>query len=100
MFWKSDISPYAVNMSKFEWQNKAECRRSDPELFFVGDTKLKSPNNATDEAKKLCGACAVKMECLRYALHNDEQSGIWGNMVTEERMALKRRMRRSGSSVV
>jgi WhiB family redox-sensing transcriptional regulator len=45
---------------------------------------------STREAKRICGECPVRAECLEYALEEDERFGIWGGMSERERRKLKR----------
>jgi WhiB family redox-sensing transcriptional regulator len=67
------------------WQEKALCAQTDPEAFFP------EKGGSTREAKRVCGSCEVRAECLEYAFENDERFGIWGGLSERER----RRMRRS-----
>ena len=46
---------------------------------------------STREAKKVCLSCDVRVECLEYALGQDERFGIWGGLSERERRRLKRR---------
>jgi hypothetical protein len=73
----STLSPRwsAVNLPIYtrpDWHADANCRGLDPELFFpsVGQT--------SEEAKRVCRACDVQVECLTFALNNGEKHGIWG----------------------
>lgn len=67
------------------WQVDALCAQTDPEAFFP------EKGGSTRDAKKVCGACNVKQECLDYALANDERFGIWGGLSERERRKLKKR---------
>lgn len=67
------------------WQERALCAQTDPEAFFP------EKGGSTRDAKKVCGSCDVKAECLDYALANDERFGIWGGLSERERRKLKRR---------
>ena len=67
-----------------EWQEQALCAQTDPEAFFP------EKGGSTREAKRICQACAVRDECLEYALLNDERFGIWGVLSERERRRLKR----------
>src|SRR5690606_21843970 len=67
------------------WQERALCAQTDPEAFFP------EKGGSTREAKKVCGSCDVRTECLEYALEHDERFGIWGGMSERERRKLKRR---------
>ncbi len=66
------------------WHEQALCAQTDPEAFFP------EKGGSTREAKRVCGSCDVKMECLEYALSNDERFGIWGGLSERERRRLKR----------
>jgi hypothetical protein len=57
------------------WQDRALCAQTDPEAFFPGT------GGSTREAKRVCGSCEVRAECLGYALDHDERFGIWGGAV-------------------
>ena len=67
-----------------EWQEQALCAQTDPEAFFP------EKGGSTREAKRICQACAVRDECLEYALLNDERFSIWGGLSERERRRLKR----------
>jgi WhiB family redox-sensing transcriptional regulator len=67
------------------WQERALCAQTDPEAFFP------EKGGSTREAKKVCGSCEVRSECLDYALAHDERFGIWGGLSERERRKLKRR---------
>lgn len=67
-----------------EWQDRALCAQTDPEAFFP------EKGGSTREAKKICQRCAVRSECLEYALGHDERFGIWGGLSERERRRLKR----------
>lgn len=67
------------------WQAQALCAQTDPEAFFP------EKGGSTREAKNVCACCAVRAQCLEYALENDERFGIWGGLSERERRRLKRR---------
>ncbi|GAA4481105.1 hypothetical protein GCM10023190_26800 [Enteractinococcus fodinae] len=67
------------------WQADALCAQTDPEAFFP------EKGGSTRDAKKVCGSCPVKQECLEYALSNDERFGIWGGMSERERRRLRKK---------
>jgi WhiB family redox-sensing transcriptional regulator len=68
-----------------EWQERALCAQTDPEAFFP------EKGGSTREAKRICSGCEVRVECLEYALANDERFGIWGGMSERERRKQRRR---------
>ncbi|MDR3107855.1 MAG: WhiB family transcriptional regulator [Bifidobacteriaceae bacterium] len=67
------------------WHLRALCPQTDPEAFFP------EKGGSTREAKRICAACEVRVECLEYALANDERFGIWGGYSERERRRLKQR---------
>ena len=67
------------------WQSESLCSQTDPEAFFP------EKGGSTRDAKKICGSCEVRAECLEYALQNDERFGIWGGLSERERRKLRKR---------
>ncbi|MCG2620594.1 WhiB family transcriptional regulator [Arthrobacter sp. I2-34] len=70
---------------ELSWQADALCAQTDPEAFFP------EKGGSTRDAKKVCGACTVRAQCLEYALANDERFGIWGGLSERERRRLRKR---------
>ena len=68
---------------ELRWQERALCAQTDPEVFHP------EKGGSTREAKRVCMACPVRAECLRYALDNDERFGVWGGLSERERRRLK-----------
>jgi WhiB family transcriptional regulator, redox-sensing transcriptional regulator len=66
------------------WQERALCAQTDPEAFFP------EKGGSTREAKKVCAACQVRVDCLEYALAHDERFGIWGGLSERERRRAKK----------
>lgn len=77
--------PVSDEDNALAWQSDALCSQTDPEAFFP------EKGGSTRDAKRICGSCDVRGECLEYALQNDERFGIWGGMSERERRKLKRR---------
>ena len=67
-----------------DWASAAACREVDPDKLFV-------PGAKQNDAKKVCGGCPVRTECLAEALHNQIEWGVWGGMTERERRALLRK---------
>lgn len=77
-----------------DWRSRAACLNVDPELFFpIGNTGP-ALSQAT-EAKAVCMNCEVEDVCLRWAMENNQDSGVWGGKSEEERRSLKRRAARA-----
>ena len=67
-----------------DWRHRAACLTEDPELFFpVGNTG--PALQQIEDAKKICQSCAVKDQCLNWALDAGQDHGVWGGMSEEER---------------
>lgn len=80
-----------------DWRHRAACRDEDPELFFpVGTTGPALVQTA--DAKAVCARCPVAAECLTWALETGQDAGVWGGMSEDERRALRRRPRRTGTA--
>lgn len=77
-----------------DWRHQAACLNKDPELFFpIGNTG--PAQLQIDDAKAVCRCCEVMDTCLRWALENGEDFGVWGGLSEDERRALKRRNARA-----
>ena len=69
------------------WRLEALCAETDPEAFFP------EKGGSTRDAKRVCSGCAVRAECLEFALANDERFGIWGGLSERERRRLRLQQR-------
>lgn len=78
------IGMIQVDSQYLPWMNDALCAQTDPELFFP------QKGGSTRGAKKVCGECDVREQCLGYALASDERFGIWGGKSERERRKLKK----------
>ena len=74
-----------VDLEVISWQERALCAQTDPEAFFP------EKGGSTRDAKRVCLSCDVRVECLEYALENDERFGIWGGLSERERRRLCRK---------
>ena len=83
----------ATEHDDFRWRDRAACRNLEPDVFFpIGVTGV-----AIEEiraAKAVCAGCAVRVECLRFALATNQDAGVWGGASEDER----RRMRSARTS--
>jgi WhiB family transcriptional regulator, redox-sensing transcriptional regulator len=66
------------------WRSRGACRFADPELFFPVSDSGKSLEQAA-EARAICAGCAVRRECLAFALRTQQAYGIWGGLTEQER---------------
>lgn len=74
----------AFDESDRAWMLEAKCLDADPEAFFP------EKGGSTREAKRICGVCPVRNECLEHALAHEERFGIWGGLSERERRRAKR----------
>lgn len=72
------------DVEALSWQERALCAQTDPEAFFP------EKGGSTRDAKKVCLSCEVRVECLEYALEQDERFGIWGGLSERERRRMKK----------
>lgn len=79
-------------MRERPWIEKANCLTEDPDLFFPGQTE----HVKLAKAKLVCGECAVREECLKWAFDSDQRFGVLGGMSEQERERITRRRRRIG----
>lgn len=63
------------------------CESTDPELFFP-PTYAATFRTQIDAAKALCRRCPQQLRCLRTAVDNAEEFGIWGGTTPAERLSL------------
>lgn len=72
------------------WQTRAACKDAYPETFYpAGDSY---PEWAVDEAKKWCGPCPVRDQCLE--AHLGEIHGIFAETTPADREVIRRRRAR------
>ena len=69
------------------WQEFANCRSVDPELFFPNGTGG-TITSAINNAKKVCASCLVRTECLDWAVETGQYNGVWGGLDEKERVGL------------
>lgn len=71
------------------WHADALCRGERTEVFFppVGAS--------TQPALEMCHRCAVRAECLHYALEHDIDHGVWGATTRNSRRAIRRNAKSS-----
>ncbi|NOX30432.1 MAG: WhiB family transcriptional regulator [Actinobacteria bacterium] len=80
------------------WRDEAECRSTDPGLFFpVGNTGMALEQ--IDDAKEVCYGCNARELCLEFALVTNQDAGVWGGASEEERREIRRARRRAALAV-
>lgn len=72
------------------WERRAACQTTDTDLFFTND-EGEYAEGQEDSAKRVCGSCIVRKDCLVAALATGERFGIRGGLTPKERRRLVRR---------
>lgn len=91
LFWVNEhlITDDIVDLTPWRWTDRAECRGSDPDLWFNAQS--------IEERRylsKVCARCPVRQECLDHALDVGED-GFWAGTTREQRrLLIKGRYRR------
>lgn len=73
-----------------DWMERAACAgladsTNDPWFPPVGNAKAK-----TEMARRICGHCPVREECLNYAIEGRIEHGLWGGLTRNERRKVMR----------
>lgn len=76
-------------MKSETWRNLALCKGKTTNDFYP-EMGVKGAAKQVKEMKMFCRECPVILDCLDYALENDEQFGIWGGMTPKERSKIKK----------
>lgn len=74
------------------WRMHAACR--DEDGSFLPHRKHRPRGRPGRGGQGGLPTLPVQEECLRWALENNQDSGVWGGLGENERRALKRRSRR------
>ena len=80
----------SAQRSDDSWQVKAACRGPQAAVFFPPPAFERKDEKLEREAraKDICASCAVKADCLDYAISIREPHGIWGGLNELERKQL------------
>ena len=68
------------------------CLEYDPDTFFpeYNDDRRVEYLKEVSKAKKICGDCWIKEDCLKYALQQPDLEGVWGGTTRHERKKIKK----------
>jgi WhiB family redox-sensing transcriptional regulator len=75
-------------------KGEPSCRQMDPDMFFP-DPEKPNATYLAQAAKSVCSTCPYVVECLEWALSNDEIWGVWGGTTERERSRMQRGIPRS-----
>ena len=79
------LIPQARLAAAVDVWDSALCAQVDPEIFFP------EKGGSTRQATQVCVGCPVRIQCLDYAMTNDERFGVWGGLSETQRHNLKQR---------
>lgn len=87
-----------TTLRESSWVERAACAGVTPEIFSSEDlsTSGTTRRSSTAAAKAVCAGCPVSSECLRYAIENQVEYGVWGGLTGAERELLQRPHRHRG----
>jgi WhiB family redox-sensing transcriptional regulator len=86
---------FFISGEQVRWMDRAYCNgisfQDSEDLFFADEwTRRRGlPAEVPPDTQRVCGACDVRIECLEWALTNDEE-GVWGGTTRQQREAMKR----------
>lgn len=80
------VIPEPLN-DELAWQTEAACLGSNADLWFP------ERGASTAEAKQICAGCAVREQCLAYALRAGIKFGVWGGLSERERRRIRTQRR-------
>jgi WhiB family redox-sensing transcriptional regulator len=72
-----------------DWRAAAACLSADPDLFFPIATGA-SVEGEVSSALRICARCAVRQQCLDFAMRTGETQGIWGGTTPDQRTRVRR----------
>jgi WhiB family transcriptional regulator, redox-sensing transcriptional regulator len=69
------------------WQRFGACQTEDGDVFFPPATfETKAERELREaKAKRVCGRCPVRLECLEWSIAIAEPHGVWGGLSESER---------------
>lgn len=76
------LSEWQLTNRNFDWMKHGACRGVDSEIFFAEEGGWQT-KHAT--AKELCAKCTVYKDCMKFAIDNNINYGIWGGLTPKER---------------
>ena len=59
-----------------EWFAQAACARVGGDWWFPEEPE------ELRQAKRICRGCEVRLQCLRFAVENGGQRGVWGGLAS------------------
>lgn len=79
----TSLAEYTATFTE-PWRQFALCIDQPPSFFFPESAESNAP------AKRICEMCAVRLDCLDYAITTGQEFGIWGGTVGKERTSIRK----------
>jgi WhiB family redox-sensing transcriptional regulator len=76
------------------WRTEAACRGAATSLFFPDP----ADDTAVREAKAICAACCVVVECRAHVLLSPAERGIWGGLTEQDRQNAREHRHNGGTA--
>jgi len=76
---------------EYAWMLRGSCRGAQTRAFFPSD------GVGVEAVQRICRSCAVRDECLEYALLHRIEQGVWGGASERERRRILRERRRANA---
>jgi WhiB family redox-sensing transcriptional regulator len=67
-----------------DWTKESACRGMEKQIFY-GETRAD-----VEEAKKVCPRCIVRLYCLKEAIVNNEEFGVWGGLEQKDLRTIRK----------
>lgn len=80
-----EVLPIDTRLEGTEWHADANCREKEQRIFFP-----ERGDSSTKRARRACGSCAVRAECLEWAMEHTVKFGIWGGLSENQREKLRK----------
>lgn len=79
----------AVDLADESWRQVADCRDTDPSVFFpVGTVEAQA---LYERARGVCAGCPSRLQCLAFGLGED--NGCWGGTSPRDRRRIRKALR-------
>jgi WhiB family redox-sensing transcriptional regulator len=76
------FSEWMLNDTDDRFMKHAACKGLDRSMFFPE----RGANAVIKKAKAVCASCPVQEDCLRFAMNNRIQFGVWGGTTAYQRI--------------
>jgi WhiB family redox-sensing transcriptional regulator len=76
------LSEWILEDTDNRFMKDAACKGLDRDMFFPE----RGANTSIKKAKEVCAVCPVREECLRFAMNNRIDFGVWGGVSANQRI--------------